>query len=132
MKTTRMLVLVGLLAGCNSPTAEDYHEKISSHLTTIDRQELQVKQGHHFFWVMFSYADPTTSAGLHVLAKAPPEQGSLAIEFRKKGARGQAAVFQFQDNKLSSKAITHGTPDEIRVMEIKATEIADAIYLACR
>jgi hypothetical protein len=132
MKTARMLILVGLLAGCNKMTAEDYHEKISSHLTTIDRHELQVKQGHNFFWVMFRYGDPTTSAGLTVLAKAPPEQGSLAVEFRKNGARGQAAVFQFQHNKLSSKAITLGTPDEIRVMEIKATEIANAIYLACR
>jgi hypothetical protein len=132
MKTTRMLILVGLLAACNKPTAEDYHEKISSHLTTIDRLELQVKQGHNFFWVMFSYADPTTSASLNVLAKAPPENGNLAVEFRMKGTRGQAAVFQFQDNKLCSKSQIHGTPDEISVMEVKATEIANAIYLACR
>lgn len=132
MNKTKMLVLAVLLAGCNKPTAEDYHVKISSHLTTIDRREVQVKQGHNFFWVIFSYSDPTTSAALNVLTKAPPENGSLAVEFRRKGTRGQAAVFQFQDNKLSSKPTMTGSPDEIRVMEIKATEIANAIYLACQ
>jgi hypothetical protein len=132
VKTTRMMILVVLLSGCNKPTAEDYHEKIGSHLTTIDRHDLQVKQGHNFFWVMLSYSDPKTAARLNVLAKAPPENGSVAVEFRMKGMRGQAAVFQFQDNKLSSNPIMPGTPDEMRVMEIKATEIANAIYLACQ
>jgi hypothetical protein len=125
------MIVVALFTGCNKPTAADYHGKISSHLTMIKPHELQVKQGHNFFWVMFSYSDAKTSARFNVMAKAPPENGNVAVEFRKTGTRGQVGVFQFQDNMLSLKPVTRGTPDEIQAMEATAVEIANAIYRAC-
>jgi hypothetical protein len=127
---TRILILLALATGCSKLTGEDYHAKMVSHLNTINREELRVKKGHNFFWVMYSYSDPKTSAGVNVVTKAPPESGKLDVEFRLKGTRGQAAVFHFQDNKLVDRKLIQGTADETRVMEGKATEIANAVYLA--
>jgi hypothetical protein len=99
-------------------------------LTTFADGELSVKKGHGFFWVIGTCTDPKTSASITVLAKGPPENGLLSVEFRYPKVHGQAAVFQFQDNKLIKTVFHHGTPEETRFMESKAKEIANAVYLA--
>jgi hypothetical protein len=124
--------MVVLLAGCSRLTEETYREKISSHLTTFADGELRVKKGHGFFWVIGTYTHPNTSASITVLAKGPPENGLLSVEFRYPRVHGQAAVCWFQDNRLLESVFHHGTPEETRLMEAKAKEIANAVYLASR
>jgi hypothetical protein len=126
----RALLVVALLAGCSRLTEDEYREKISSHLTTFADGEVSVKKGHGFFWVIGTYTDPKTSASITVLAKGPPENGLLTVEVRCPKVHGQAAVCQFHDNQLIKTVFNHGTPEETRLMESKATEIANAVYLA--
>jgi hypothetical protein len=128
----RAMLVVALLAGCGKLTEETYREKISSHLTTFADGELRVKEGHGFFWVIGTYTHPKTSASMTVLAKGPPENGLLSVEFRHPKVHGQAAVFRFRDNTLIETVFNHGTPEETRLMESKAKEIANAVYLAGR
>jgi hypothetical protein len=128
----RAVLVVALLAGCGKLTEETYREKISSHLTTFADGELRVKEGHGFFWVIGTYTHPETSESMTVLAKGPPENGLLSVEFRRPKVHGQAAVCRFQDNRLVETVVSHGTPEETRLMESKAKEIANAVYLAGR
>jgi hypothetical protein len=128
----RAVLVVLLLAGCSRLTAEAYQDKISSHLTTFADGEVRVKQGHGFFWIIGTYTHPQTSASIKVPAKGPPENGLLRVEFRYPKVHGQAAVCRFRDNQLIEAVFHHGTPQETRFMESKATEIANAVYLASR
>jgi hypothetical protein len=128
----RVVLVLFLVAGCSRLTPEAYQEKISSHLTTFADGEVRIKQGHGFFWIVGTYTHPQTSASITVLAKGPPENGLLAVEFRYPNVHGQAAVCRFRDNQLIETVFNHGTPEETRFMESKAKEIANAVYLASR
>jgi hypothetical protein len=128
----RVLLVVLLLTSCSRLTPEAYQARISSHLTTFADGEVSVKQGHGFFWVIGTYTHPQTSASIMVLAKGPPENGLLFVEFRYPKVHGPAAVCRFQDNQLIETVVHHGSPEETRFMEAKAKEIANAVYLAGR
>jgi hypothetical protein len=126
----RAVLAIALLAGCSRLTEDEYRQRISPHLTTFADGEVTVKQGHGFFWVIGTYTHPNTSESITVLAKGPPENGLLSVEVRCPKVHGQAAVCQFQDNKLIKTVFNHGSPEETRLMESKAKEIANAVYLA--
>jgi hypothetical protein len=79
--TAATLLVLVFLTGCNRPTGEDYQEKIISRLKTIDRNDVQVKQGHNFYWVILRYNDPTTAAEFHVLAKVLRRKGNWPSSF---------------------------------------------------